>query len=298
MATKAEEGSPYWARLRCNALIQLAVMAACLLSWMIGFVGLAMPAVRGLWEAGTFAGNGARLFGALVYIAVAITIYQLLVQWIERRPAFELARIPGVRQGLIGFAIGALLFIASIGVMWLAGWAHPIGIGGANYLIAAASASMMAAVGEELLFRGVMFRIVERATGTTIALLVSSLFFGLAHLANPDATLFSALIIAIEAGLLLGLAYVVTRNLWFPIGIHFAWNFTEGGIFGASGPSSAQHGLVNMAFSGPDWITGGTLGLDNSTVPVALCIALALTFALRARRHGNWAAMRLRVRLD
>jgi len=146
--------------------------------------------------------------------------------------------------------------------------------------------------------RGVMFRIVERATGTSIALLVSSLFFGLAHLANPDATLFSALIIAIEAGLLLGLAYVVTRNLWFPIGIHFAWNFTEGGIFGASGSSSAQHGLVNMAFSGPDWITGGTLGLDNSTVPVALCIALALTFALRARKHGNWAPMRWRIRLD
>jgi membrane protease YdiL (CAAX protease family) len=298
MATNVDAGMRSWARLRRNSLIQLGIMGGCLMVWMIGFVGLAMPAVRGLWEAGTFAGNGVRLLGALVYIAGAITIYQLLVQWIERRPAFELARIPGVRQGLIGSAIGTLLFIASIGLMWLAGWAQPIGIGTANYLVAAASASMMAAVGEELLFRGVMFRIVERATGTSIALLVSSLFFGLAHLANPDATLFSALIIAIEAGLLLGLAYVVTRNLWFPIGIHFAWNFTEGGIFGASGSSSAQHGLVNMAFSGPDWITGGTLGLDNSTVPVALCIALALTFALRARKHGNWAPMRWRIRLD
>ena len=298
MATNVDAGMRSWARLRRNAMIQVAVMAACLLPWMIGFVGLAMPAVRGLWEAGTFAGNGARLVGALIYIAGAITIYQLLVQWIERRPAFELARIPGVRQGLIGFAIGSFLLIASIGLMWLAGWAQPIGIGTANYLVASAAASMMAAVGEEVLFRGVMFRIVERATGTTIALLVSALFFGLSHLANPEATLFSSLIIAIEAGLLLGLAYAVSRNLWFPIGIHFAWNFTEGGIFGASGSGPVQHGLVNMTFSGPDWITGGSLGLDNSLVAVALCIALAVAFALLARKEGNWAPMRLRVRLD
>jgi membrane protease YdiL (CAAX protease family) len=299
VATNAKAEPRLVESLRRNAFFRLGAMAACLMAWMIGFSSFAMPAVRAWGEASSFAGGSARVLGALAYVAGAIWLYRLLVQWIERRPAAaELARRPGVAHGLSGFGIGTFLFFSTVGLMWLGGWARPAGLGGAAYLIAAASASMMAAVGEEVLFRGLLFRIVERATGTSIALLVSALFFGLAHLANPEATLFSSLVIAIEAGLLLGLAYAATRSLWFPIGIHFAWNFTEGGIFGASGSGPAQHSLVKLAFSGPDWVTGGSLGLDNSIVAIALCVVLALAFALRARKRGRWEPVKLRFRLD
>jgi len=155
----------------------------------------------------------------------------------------------------------------------------------------------MPAVGEEILFRGVVYRIVERTMGTSVALLVSALLFGLGHLVNPDFTLFSALLVVI-GGLMLGLAYAATRNLWFPIGIHFAWNFTIGGIFGTSGSSPVQHGLVTLTFSGPQWITGGSVGLDNSAIAVALCTALASAFALLARNRERWEPVRLRLRLD
>jgi membrane protease YdiL (CAAX protease family) len=67
-----------------------------------------------------------------------------------------------------------------------------------------------------------------------IALLVSAAVFGRVHAGNPGASWVSSLSIALESGVLLGLAYAATRSLWLPIGLHFGWNFTAGGIFGAA----------------------------------------------------------------
>ena len=283
--------------LRRNAFSRLAVMAAGLLVWLIGFRGFAMPALRGLGAPGSVPGDAARIIGALIYAAGALILYRALVGKIERRPSVELARRPGITFGLAGLAIGAALACAAIGLMGVAGAAHLTGFGDATRLIASFTAAMMAAVGEELVFRGVLFRILEQAFGTFAALLASALLFGLAHIVNPDATLVSALAIAIEAGLLLGLAYVATRNLWFPIGLHLAWNFGQGGIF-SPGTGTEPHGLVRLAFTGPDWLAGGASGAEGSVVTVALCLAMATAFALIAFRRGEWKALKLRLALD
>jgi len=298
VATKVDDGSGFWAKWRGNGLVQLAVMAACLLAWMIGFQGFALPAIRKLGEPGTFVGDGARILLALVNVAGAIFLYRLMIGWLERRPVVELARRPGLTLAMIGFAIGTLLFCAVVALIWLTGGVESAAPGGKTHLIASMAAAAMASSSEELLFRGVLLRIVERKTGTLIALLSSALLFGLAHLANPDATIVSVLAIAIEAGLLLGLAYVASRNLWFPIGMHFAWNFTQGSIFGLSSSGPTQHGLVSMEFSGPDWITGGSLGAETSVISVVLCLAVAILFWRRARQKGEWVPARLRLRLD
>ncbi len=89
-----------------------------------------------------------------------------------------------------------------------------------------------AAVTEELMFRGLLFRLVERGLGTYIALALSGAVFGAVHLLNQDATLVGGVAIAIEAGGMLAAAYAATRSLWLPIGLHFGWNFAESGIFG------------------------------------------------------------------
>jgi len=275
----------------------MTIMAAFLMAWLIGFRGFAVPALRTLGTPGSFAGDGVRLVSALVYAAGAIFLYRALVERIERRPATELAGRPGVTHGLAGFAIGTLLSCTAIGLMGIAGSAHLAGFGDATRLIATFAAAIMGSVGEELLFRGILFRLLERAFGTLAALVVSALLFGLAHIVNPDSTLIGSLAIAVEAGLLLGLAYVVTRSLWFPIGLHLAWNFTQGGIFG---PASGQepHGLVRLAFAGPDWLSGGASGAEASILTVALCVALATAFARLALRRGEWRAAKLRLQLD
>ena len=84
---------------------------------------------------------------------------------------------------------------------------------------------------EELLFRGILFRWIEEFGGSWAALMVTSVLFGLAHVINPNATWFSSFAIAVEAGVLLGGAYMLTRSLWMPMGLHAAWNFTQGDIF-------------------------------------------------------------------
>src|SRR6185312_21790 len=115
-----------------------------------------------------------------------------------------------------------------------------------------------AAVTEELLFRGVLFRIVEERFGTWVALTSTGVVFGAQHLSNAHATVWGAIAIALEAGGMLAAAYAATRNLWVPIGLHFAWNFAEGGIFGTdvSGQSGAG-GLLHGELSGPAPLTGG-----------------------------------------
>jgi membrane protease YdiL (CAAX protease family) len=265
---------------------------------MIGFIAVAMPVIRELGESGTFVGDSARIVGALAYVAVVILLYRELVRRIEDRPATELGRDPGIGLACQGLAIGLLIWLAVIGIMWLAGGVRPVGPGDASRVASALAAAMIAAVGEEILFRGVLFRIVEQATGTLAALLVSALLFGLAHLASANATLISCLGIAIEAGILLGLAFALTRNLWFPIGIHFAWNFTQAGIFGIAGSEATSRGLVTLEFSGPDWLTGDAFGPETSIIAVGLCLALAIGFAHLTRKRGQWKKAELRFQLD
>lgn len=297
MATNEKSRPPLGARLLNNALIRLAMMGACLMIWLVGFRGLAMPALRGMGEPGTIIGDGARIIGALIYVVGAIIVYAILVRKFERREPAELAGQPGAKLGFQGFGIGLALCCTVIGAMWLVGAAQPAGFGDSSRLVAQFTAAMMASVGEELLFRGILFRILEQAMGTVRALLASALFFGLAHIVNPDATLASSLVIAIESGIMLGLAFVATRSLWFPIGIHLAWNFAQGGIFGATG-SANPPSLVQIAFVGPNWVTGGPTGTDMSAITVAFCVALAVTFAIVARNRSHWQPARLRFRLS
>jgi hypothetical protein len=157
----------------------------------------------------------------------------------------------------------------------------------ASVLWLALASSLVTGVFEELLFRGVLFRLVEDSWGSYAALAVSSLFFGAAHLFNPNATWLSAVAIMVEAGIFLGAAYMLTRRLWLPIGIHAGWNFTEGGVFGAAESGTAPHGWLQSTTSGPAWLSGGDFGPEASVVTVMICGALGLALVLWVASHGG-----------
>jgi membrane protease YdiL (CAAX protease family) len=134
--------------------------------------------------------------------------------------------------------------------------------------------------------------------GTLVALVVSAAIFGLLHAANPGASLVSSASIALEAGVLLGLAYALTRSLWLPIGLHFGWNFTEGGIFGAAVSGGQSHGLVKAAVVGPDLLTGGAFGPEASVVAVVLSLVVSAAMGWLVVRRGHWKPLTFRLRLD
>lgn len=192
-----------------------------------------------------------------------------------------------LRDGLLGCALGAMLFSAVVLELRVAGF-YRVETVHLSWDVAIAALLLLGdAIVEELLFRGILFRLVEEWAGSWIALAVSAILFGLAHAANPGASWFSSLAIAVEAGVLLGAAFVVTRNLWFPIGLHFAWNFFEGPVYGTqiSGHVFLQS-VVAARVTGPAILTGGRFGPEAGLFAIVTAVVAAATLLLYAVRHA------------
>jgi membrane protease YdiL (CAAX protease family) len=229
--------------------------------------------------------------GLVVGLATAVVVifgYTRLVGWLEQREVPEIG-IATVRPLLPrGAGIGLGLFAVTLLLIFICNGYRVHGWGSFGDLVATFGLMAGTAVCEELLFRGVLFRIVQEWTGTVVALVVSSLTFGLLHLVNPGATVWGALAIAAEAGLMLGAAYVGSRSLWLSIGIHLGWNFAESGIFGTtvSGSNGTVGGLLDGAAHGPALISGGDFGPEASIFAILVCGAAAVVLLRKARKQG------------
>lgn len=230
----------------------------------------------------------ALLIGALLAVLV-LWVYRLAVLRIERRPAVELAPANAKRMIVLGFAGGLLLSAATIGILALFGGYRITGWGSLSGALTVIGMMCAIAVAEEVLFRGVIFGLVQKRAGTWLALAVSAVLFGLAHLVNPGATVWGAVAIAIEAGLMLGAAYVATGSLWLPIGLHLGWNIATVAVFGTVTSGSASRGaIVTATTSGPDWLTGGSFGPEASVIAVVVCSAASAILLAIARRRGRF----------
>ncbi|WP_371602959.1 CPBP family intramembrane metalloprotease [Streptomyces sp. NBC_01220] len=232
----------------------------------------------------------------LLTAVLAVPVYRWVVGRTERRPVTELARegaVSGIGRGVL---IGVALFGAVIANIALLGHYEVDGLGAVTGAIGLIGFMAAAAVTEELLFRGVLFRLVEERTGTWIALTLTGALFGLAHLFNPDADLWGAVAIAIEAGGMLAAAYAATRTLWLPIGVHFGWNFAASGIFSTEvSGNDTQQGLLDAVTSGPKLITGGAFGPEGSVYSVAFGVVMTAVFMWLAHRRGHVVPRRRRA---
>ena len=239
------------------------------------------------------AANAAHLHGiagAAVQLSVglgACLVYILYVRLIERRKVSELSAGDFLPQFSKGFLLGFLLISATILVLWMSGIYSVLGMNPLGMVAAPLLGAIGSAFLEEIVIRGVLFRIIEESLGTWLALGLSALIFGLLHGLNPGATWVSILAIALESGVLLAAVYIYARQLWIGIGLHCAWNFSEGGIYGASVSGGKGHGLLSAQFQGADLLTGGQFGPEASIVAVAICFIAGGIFLLLARRRGH-----------
>jgi membrane protease YdiL (CAAX protease family) len=225
---------------------------------------------------------------AVIAAAAALATYYFFVRWTERRPVSELAG-GSPFEIVLGVLLGLTLFSVTILVLSLSGTYQFTGIGRWQLLIRAALGTAAGAIIEELLFRGIIFRITEESLGSWIALAISAALFGAIHFLNPNSGFLPAIAIALEAGIFLAAAYMLTRRLWFVIGAHFGWNFAEGGIFGLSvSGHQARGGLIQGTLTGPTWLSGGAFGVEASLVAVLVClIAAAVLLVLIHRRQRD-----------
>ena len=228
-----------------------------------------------------------RRAGALLLAAVVLGAYSAYVRIIERRAVTELSGARAVREFGIGLGLGALLFSVTIGILAALGAYEVTGNNGWQTMLAILPACILSGVLEEVVIRGIVFRILEQWLGSWIALGISAAIFGVLHLLNPGATLLNAAAISIEAGVLLAAAYMLTRRLWLCIGTHIAWNFTQGGVFSIAVSGGSSKGLLQARMVGPDWLTGGTFGAEASVVALAVCLAAGIALVGLAIKKGN-----------
>lgn len=225
----------------------------------------------------------------------ALIAYLVLVKLIEQRRVRELSLRAITTFGIGGFMTGAVLFSIVAGLLWLLGVYHVTAINpNVKWLPQVLVAGVGAGIGEEIIARGVIFRIIEEGLGTWFALVVSALFFGGAHIFNPGATLWSSAAIAIEAGVMLALLYHVTRSLWACIGLHAAWNIMQGTFYGIPVSGGAVDGWLVSNRTGPTWLSGGMFGAEASVVALLVCSLLTAGLLMVAQRRGSIVPFRRR----
>ncbi|GAA4715916.1 CPBP family intramembrane metalloprotease [Sphingomonas lutea] len=248
---------------------------------------------------------------SLVTITLAMIVYKVVIAHIGFIHKDELRFDGALRETGIGLAFGAGLFTLIVALAALLDVYNIIGMGSArqlpNILLAT---TIVPAVMEEMFFRGILFRWVEEFTGSWAALVLTSALFGLAHIGNDNATWFSSFAIAVEAGVLLGGAYMLTRSLWMPIGLHAAWNFTQGFIFDVPVSGIDSQGIVEARLSGPELLSGGQFGLEASILALLVATAAGVWLIRRAmledrlvepwwvRRRRSQEAVRIDVDAD
>ena len=233
------------------------------------------------------------------FAVAAVAAYVIVTKRIDKRTltAAGLAPVGFFSETGIGLIIGGGVFSAVIGAM---STFRLYEIGGINAYfkpLLPLALFLCVAVFQEVAMRGCIFQTLERRWGSGIALVASSLFFGLLHLGSPveglstGEWLVGPFFLAFETGFLFTAAYLLTRRLWLPIGLHLGWNFFETSIYGTAN-SGAWENDPNTLFAGhahgPFLLTGGSFGPEASIFCLFVGFYAGTILLRLAIRRGQW----------
>lgn len=236
-------------------------------------------------------------FAGAVILLVGFHFMLRVLDEVEDReivPALGFRRKGALREFILGAGISILLIALAVGVIAL--------FGGYSFQIRATGIAwrrfaevivllLVGATFEELSFRGYAFQRLTDAVGPMFSILIFSIWFGAVHLWNPHSSgvLSWAFFNTIAVGALFALAYLRTRALWMPIGLHFGWNFALGPVFGLPVSGLDIFSVLNhgKAF-GPKWLTGGSYGVEASaTGALAIVVGLVPVLLLTRKPHPS-----------
>ena len=276
-----------------QALLRLVVALTAIVGAVQLVRLLLLPAIQSVFHPGDAMTSVLRRTGIFLF---ALLAYWAYVRLVEKRRASELRIAP--LPIALGAISGSLLIAIALLLMFALG-AYDVHAyrGLQDGLLGVAGVIVIAAVLEEVIYRCILFRILEGAIGTSWALWLQSLVFALMHIANiEDRASTQELITTVVAGTLIGafwtLVFVHSRNLWTVAANHAAWNYT---IILAGVPLSGIEGWRSLAplatacrdpACGPTWLTGGVFGPEDSLVTTAIVAASVLAMLYWAgRKH-------------
>jgi membrane protease YdiL (CAAX protease family) len=185
---------------------------------------------------------------------------------------------------VLGTAVGFLLTVLAVAPIHFWGHtriAYDQGLRIIPKVAAVIVILLFGALAEELMFRGYPFQHLEKGIGAVGAIAVFSVLYGLLHLFNPGASRWGV-VNTILIGILLSIAYLRTRSLWLPWGIHFGWNATLGSILGLPVSGFRFFNVyARTTVTGPKWVTGGSYGVEASVAcPIAILIGILIVWKL------------------
>jgi membrane protease YdiL (CAAX protease family) len=276
-----------------NKIVQFPLVRMLIALVFIG-IGIAVGQIVLNLLRSAFSSTNIGIASLLAFVLVtpaSYFAYWMYVRYMERRELTELGHEKAIQEFGVGSFIGFALFTLIIVILWLLGFYRVDGLDILWFsLIGALAGAFVSAFAQELIFRGILYRITEEWLGLWWALAVSALLFGLIHLTSAGATIFSALAIALQAGVLLGTTYALTGRLWMAIGLHTMWDFANDGIFGvgvAAQSGESIKGLLQASLSGPILFTGGELGVEASVISLLIVLTAGLILLQRAYRKSQ-----------
>lgn len=232
---------------------------------------------------------GLRGLGNVLRGLLMVALYAGYVRWIEQRRVSEVAGPAAFKEFALGAGLAMALIVAHVALLAAAG--HYVVTGWSDWRTAVTGvlpAMLVVAVCEEILLRGLLFRLLEQAWGSWVALAVSSLIFGLMHFFNPNATLATSVALALGLGLMFAAAYMLTRRLWLAIGLHFGWNYAQAGLFDVPMSGIEAKAVMHAHITGPDWLSGGSFGAEAALPSLALCLLISAWMLRRAWQLGQF----------
>ena len=214
--------------------------------------------------------GGLALMGFAIVVAVNVSIFYALSLTLDRatRPMAYIGfptDVPVARLIAIGFVFGAAMVSLAVLVIAIGGttsfrWRMD------GVMLQAAALQMavfpVAALHEELMFRGYPFQRLTESIGAWPAVIILSVLFAVPHLFNPNSTIYAAFNTA-AVGSLLGASYLLTRSLWLPWGIHWGWNLVLAVAYGLAVSGFDTDGPIQGSVMGPEWLTGGAYGIEG-----------------------------------
>jgi membrane protease YdiL (CAAX protease family) len=278
---------------RSERTLQLALFVTSV-AWFLAADTVAAHAARGLSE--RFALNVARPLLTSVFLLFLLAVGFSILQAIAKRPS-SLREVLGLpkrptarREWELGAVLGwglvvlAVLPMAVLGTLHVYLWMQPRAFG---LLLLHLVTLAVAALAEEVAFRGYPFRRLIEAVGPVAATIGLSFLFGLGHALNPGANWTSTLVTML-AGLLLSVAWLRTHGLWLGWGFHFAWNASMGILFGLPISGISDFGsIVQTRSFGHLWITGGDYGPEGASF-TAIVLLVGIALLVRITRDYAW----------
>jgi len=222
---------------------------------------------------------------AIIGSAVMIITYYLLLKYYEEKSFSEFALKQGFKESFFGFilgfgTIGLVVFLLSV-----MGYYKIIVVKSIIPFLPTLTFIFGAAILEEIIFRGLCFRLIEKWKGSIIALIVSAMIFQLPHFMNSHTGILPG-ILGVLFGLVLALIYADTKRLWVPIAFHFGWNLAQPVLGTTLSGVSEFTSLTDAQLNGPELFIGSGFGVEVSLFSFVLLFTIGIYYLKRLIEKG------------